>query len=164
MLQRSWLISLAISLFGVMMIEHFFTLKVDEHNATGANLGIFGLALVVPFICLSIFITVRYFMHYARTTEDKMMRTIITFFTVAFVIVVGYFALEYRADVFTELGGTSDEPGSIIYGMSALNEYTNRIFVNLYTYFFVHGIAAFIGLIIGICKPLQVVEENTPAD
>ena len=155
MLRRSWLISLAISLFGVMMIEHFFTLKVDEHSATGANLGIFGLALVVPFICLSIFITVRFFMHYARTTDDKIMRVIISIFLVAFVVAVGYFALDYRADVYTELGGTTQDASSIIYGMSALNEYTNGIFINLYTYFFVHGVASIVGLIIGLLKPLK---------
>lgn len=155
MLRRSWLISLAISLFGVMMIEHFFTLKVDEYSSTGGNLGIFGLALVVPFICLSLFITVRYFMHYARTTDDKLMRIIITVFMVAFVAVVGYFALDYRADVYVELGGTTQDVGSVIYGMSVLNEYTNRIFINLYTYFFVHGIASIVGLIIGLLKPIK---------
>lgn len=155
MIQRSWLISLAISTFGVLMIEHFFTLKVDENSPSGANLGIFGLALVIPFICLSMFITVRYFMHYARTTEDKMMRTIVLMFTVAFIIAVGYFALDYRADVYAQLGGTHRDIGSKIYGMPMLNEYTNRIFVNLYTFFFFHAIAAIIGLIIGIVKPVK---------
>lgn len=155
MIRRSWLISMAISLFGVMMIEHFFTLKGDEHNATGANLGIFGLALVVPFILLSIFITVRFFMHYARTANDKIMRTIIMIFTFAFIFVVGYFAIDYRADVYAELGGNQNDSTSIIYGMSVLNEYTNRVFINMYTYFFIHAIAAFIGLVIGILKPLK---------
>lgn len=153
MIRRSWLISLAISLFGVMMVEHFFTLKVDENNSTGTNLGIFGLALVIPFLLLSLFITVRYFIHYARTTKDKMMRTIVFIFTVAFIAVVGYFAIDYRADVYVELGGSHQQVGSKIYGMSLLNEYTNRIFFNLYTFFFVHSIAAVIGMMIGILKP-----------
>lgn len=160
MLRKSWIISLAISLFGVMLVEYFFTLKGDETSDIGGNLGAFGIALIAPFLLLSLFITFRYFTHYARTTNDKMMRTILTVFMLLFFIVVAYFAIDYRADIYTELGGSHNDPNSQIYGYPVLNEYTNRVFINLYTFFCSHAIAAFAGLLFGTLKPKAIENET----
>ena len=54
MLRLSWLISIGISLFGVLLIEHFFTITADDSGRANGNLGAVGLALVLPFILLSL--------------------------------------------------------------------------------------------------------------
>ena len=152
MLRLSWLISMGISLFGVMIIEHFFTLNPDGESGDG-NLGAVGLALVIPFLLLSIFTTFRLFLQTSRHAKDNMMRTILLVFGVALLAVVTYYAIEYKNDAFVALGGTTKDPGSTIYGYPLLNQYTNHIFVNFYTFAIIHTASALIGAVVGIFKP-----------
>lgn len=87
MLRLSWLISMGISLFGVMLIQYFFTMKPDDVAQAG-NLGALGLALAAPFILLSLFITYRFFLVTSRQARDQLMRLIYLIFGVAFLIVM----------------------------------------------------------------------------
>ncbi|MEC1180451.1 nucleoside-diphosphate sugar epimerase [Metasolibacillus meyeri] len=160
MLKRSWLISMAISLFGVMMIEYFFTFK-PENTVKHGNLGIIGLALVVPFILLSLFITFRFSTELSRQTHDKMLRTILLIAGVGLVIATAYYALQYKDEVYTSLGGTTRDADSKIYGLPLLNEYTNRIFINYYTFLFIHTLSAIGGTLYGIAKPKKIDDEHT---
>lgn len=154
MLRLSWLISLGISLFGVMMIQHFFTVKPDD-VANGGNLGALGLALVAPFILLSLFITFRFFVESARNAKDHMMRMIYFVFGVALLIVFIYYAIDFAKDVYASLGGDTNTKDSTIYGFPALNEYTNHVFLNFYTFGIVHTLSALIGTIVGMVKPAK---------
>lgn len=151
MLRLSWLISVGISLFGVLLIEYFFTMKPDDAAAAG-NLGALGLALVLPFVLLSLFITFRYFTELARAAQDSLMRSIYIGFGVAALIFVIYYTIGYQNDVYLTLGGDTTTPGSIIYGFPILNEYTNRIFINFYTFAAVHLLSALAGAFTGIFK------------
>lgn len=150
MIRLSWLISMGISLFGVLLIEHFFTMKLGDTATTNGNLGALGLALVAPFILLSLFITFRYFLTISRNSVDPLMRSIYIGFGIVFLIAVTYFAIDYRDDIFAELGGTIKDPNSAIYGFPWLNEYTNRVYINFYTFAVFHLLAAIIGAIYGV--------------
>lgn len=152
MLRLSWLISLGISLFGVMMIQHFFTVKPDD-VANGGNLGALGLALVAPFIVLSLFITFRFFVESARNAKDQIMRMIYFVFGVALLIAFIFYAVDFSKDVYASLGGDTKKEGSTIYGFPVLNEYTNHVFLNFYTFGIVHTLSALIGTIVGMVKP-----------
>lgn len=154
MLRLSWLISLGISLFGVMMIQHFFTVKPDD-VAHGGNLGALGLALVAPFIILSLFITFRFFAESARNAKDHIMRMIYFVFGVALFIAFIYYAIDFSKDAYASLGGNTKTVGSTIYGFPVLNEYTNHIFLNFYTFGIAHTLSALIGTIVGIVKPTK---------
>lgn len=153
MLRLSWLISIGISLFGVLLIEHFFTITADESGTANGNLGAVGLALVLPFILLSLFITFRYFTELSRQTRDRILRNCLLIGGFALAAALFYYALEYQKDVYSSLGGTTKEKGSIIYGFPMLNEYTNKIFINFYTFAFIHTLSAVTGAIFGIIKP-----------
>lgn len=150
MMRLSWLISIGISLFGVLLIEHFFTMKVEDIPAANGNLGALGLALVAPFILLSLFITFRYFLTVSRQSKDPLMRSIYLGFGIVFTMTLIYFALDYKNDIFAELGGTTKDPDSIVYGFPWLNEYTNRVYINFYTFAFIHSLVAIIGAVYGI--------------
>lgn len=154
MLRLSWLISLGISLFGVMIIQHFFTVKPDE-VANAGNLGALGMALVAPFILLSLFTTYRFFVESSRHAKDHLMRMIYFVFGVALVVVLIYYANDYKADVFARLGGDTKTVGSQIYGFPLLNEYTNSIFFNFYTFGLVHAITGLVGAILGMLRPVK---------
>ncbi|MER2106234.1 MAG: nucleoside-diphosphate sugar epimerase [Solibacillus sp.] len=159
MLRLSLLISIGISLFGVLLIEHFFTMEPDG-VANGGNLGALGLALVCPFVALSLFITFRYFTELVRMSKDALLRSIYIGFGFALLIFVTYYAIGYKNDVYTALGGDTKAPGSIIYGFPLLNEYTNRVFINFYTFAAIHLISALAGAFFGIFKktPTHVAE------
>jgi hypothetical protein len=152
MLRLSWLISLGISLFGVMLIQYFFTTK-PEDVAEAGNLGALGLALAAPFIILSLFITYRFFVESSSTARDHLMRVIYLIFGVALLIAFIIFAIEFKNDVYATLGGNTKTPGSQVFGYPVLNEYTNAIFINFYTFGIVHTVSALIGTIVGILKP-----------
>lgn len=155
MLRLSWLISMGISLFGVMIIQHFFTMKPDD-VANGGNLGALGLALVIPFLILSIFITFRFFVENARRTNDQLMRLIYLVFGVALLAVLIYYANDFKNDIYVSLGGDTKTPDSQIYGFPILNEYTNNIFLNVYTFGIIHTISGLLGALIGIFKPAKL--------
>ncbi|WPK10695.1 nucleoside-diphosphate sugar epimerase [Lysinibacillus louembei] len=158
MLRKSWLISIAISLFGVMIIEYFFTFQLDDTVKHG-NLGIVGLALITPFILLSLFVTFRFFMELARGSKDSILRNILVIAGIGLIIATGYYAVQYKNDVYASLGGTTYDPQSQIYGLPVLNEYTNRVFINYYTFLFIHTISAVLGAIYGVVKPKKAAEE-----
>ncbi|MEK4230269.1 nucleoside-diphosphate sugar epimerase [Solibacillus sp. FSL H8-0538] len=152
MLRLSWLISMSISLFGVMIIENFFTLSPEGQPGAG-NLGAIGLALVMPFLLLSILTTYRFFLQVSRRSTDRMMGTIMLFFGFALIGVLVYYAIDYKNEAFAALGGNTNNPESTIYGYPLLNQYTNHIFINFYTFAVVHTTFALIGAIVGIFKP-----------
>ncbi|AWE08277.1 nucleoside-diphosphate sugar epimerase [Lysinibacillus sp. 2017] len=152
MLRLSWLISMGISLFGVMLIQYFFKLKPEETAEVG-NLGALGLALVIPFLILSIFITYRFFVESARHAHDQLMRMIYLIFGVALLVAFIYYANDFKNEVYTSLGGNTKTLGSQIYGFPVLNEYTNHVFVNFYTFGIIHTISGLIGALVGIIKP-----------
>ncbi len=160
MLRLSWLISMGISLFGVMIIEHFFTLKADETGASG-NLGALGIALVIPFFLLSIFTTFRYFTERARHAKDTIFRTFWLMLGVGLTAFLFYYAVQFKDEIYIQLGGSTAEPSSVIYGYPLLNEYTNKIFINFYTFGFVHALAGILGGLFEIMKPARIVEENS---
>ena len=155
MLRLSWLISIGISLFGVLLIEHFFTLTVNDTEAHGGNLGAVGLALVAPFILLSLFITFRYFTERSRKARDRILRFFLLIGGGVLAIALLYYALDYKDQVYATLGGTTKDNGSLIYQFPVLNEYTNKIFINFYTFAFIHTISAILGGVVGIFKPQQ---------
>lgn len=150
MMRLSWLISMGISLFGVLLIEHFFTMQLGDNGAADGNLGALGLALVAPFILLSLVITFRYFTTLSRNSVDLLMRSIYIGFGIVFFIAIIYFAIDYKNEVFAELGGTTKDPNSIIYGFPWLNEYTNRVYINFYTFAATHSFIAIIGAVTGM--------------
>ena len=159
MLRLSWLISMGISLFGVMLIQYFFTTK-PEDVAEAGNLGALGLAIAAPFILLSLFITYRFFVESSRTARDQLIRSIYLIFGVALLIAFLFFAVDFKNDVYASLGGNIKTPGSQIFGFPVLNEYTNHIFINFYTFGIVHTASALIGTIVGIIKPAKFIQTE----
>lgn len=151
MLRLSWLISMGISLFGVLIIQHFFTVKPDD-VANGGNLGALGLALVAPFIILSLFITFRFFTESARNAKDQLLRMIYLVFGIALLVAFIYYAIDFSNNVYASLGGDTKTPGSTIYRFTLLNEYTNHVFLNFYTFGIVHTVSALIGATNGMFK------------
>ena len=142
LIRLSWLISCGIAIFGIMLVQYFFQTKTE----TG-SLGIVGIALVIPFVLLCLFITFKYFSYIATIKSDTLTRIIYIVFGILFVGVLFYFAIDYKDTVYTELGGTTYDKESAIYGMSWLNEKTSVIYFNFYTILIAISTTALIGYI-----------------
>lgn len=152
MLKLSWLISLGISLFGFLMIEHFFTIQPEGTSGNG-NLGAVGIALVLPFLILSLFTTFRYSSTIVYQAKDPLNRI---FMITSLIVLIGvfiYFAYSYQQDVIKLLGGPTSNPDSKIYQYPILNQFTNHIFFNFYTFGLIHTVSGLIGSIFGWFKP-----------
>ncbi len=142
MIRLSWLISCGIAIFGVMLVQYFFQIKSD----TG-SLGIVGIAIVIPFVLLCLFITYKYFSFLAMFKTNRIMRIIYITFGLLFICVLFYFAIDYKEVVYAELGGTIHDEESAIYGMNWLNEKTSVIYFNFYTILIAISTTAFIGYV-----------------
>lgn len=160
MLRLSWMISVGISLFGVLLIEHFFTISAGEEGMANGNLGAVGLALTLPFILLSLFTTFRYFTEVSRKSTDRILRNCLLLGGFALAAALFYYANEYQKDIYASLGGSPAQKDSVIYGYPLLNEYTNKIFINFYTFSFIHTISALAGGVFGIVKPSNKTEAD----
>ena len=152
LLKLSWLISLGISLFVFLMIEHFFTIQPEGTSGSG-NLGAVGIALVLPFLILSLFTTFRYLSTFVNQTKDPLNRVFTIISMIVLLNIFIYFAYSYQQDVFESLGGSTSNPNSQIYQYPLLNQYTNHIFFNFYTFGLVHTFSGLIGSIVGWFKP-----------
>lgn len=145
MMRLSWLISCGIAIVGTMLVQYFYQFQSD----TG-NLGIVGLAIVIPFILLCIFITIKYFMAFSSSKKDLLNHIIFIVFGLLFASALIYYALDYRDTVFTQLGGSTKDVGSSIYGLNWLNVETSKIYFNFYTIILTILTSALIGYISGL--------------
>ncbi len=158
LLKLSWLISLGISLFGFLMIENFFTIHPEGTSGSG-NLGAVGIALVFPFLILSLFTTFRYFSNASNQAKNHLNPAITIIVGIILIGFFVYFANEYWHDVIVSLGGSTTDPGSKIYQYPLLNQYTNHIFFNFYTFGLIHTVSGVIGGLVGWLKPKK---EESP--
>lgn len=158
MLKLSWLISLGISLIGFLVIEHFFAIHPENFSGSG-NLGAVGIALVLPFLLLSLLTTFRYFLVLSRNTIGQINKLITVISCFILIGIFIHFSLDYKNGVIDLLGGPISDPESEIYGFPVLNQYTNHIFFNFYTFALVHTISGTIGTMIGILKPEKEKEK-----
>lgn len=157
MQRLSWLISSGLAIFGVMMIQYFYQFESE----TG-SLGVVGLALAIPFVLLCLFITFRYFTDLSRhKATDGLMRGIYMLVGVAFLFALIYFALDFKEVTFAELGGSTTDKDSQVYGLFWLNEHTSAIYFNFYTIAALISLAAITGAVNGVFKPKR--KEDTEA-
>lgn len=141
----AWYVSLAISLFGFLLIRYYFTLKPTEKIGEINPAFIPGIFLI-PFVCLSLFIT---FIVGSEYFAEKQARTYTKYALFMLLIIVAGGLLEYvqvSNDLETFGGGVS-APHSKLYELPIWNSYTNGWFLNESVFFFIHGIAFGLGML-----------------
>lgn len=133
MKRLSFIISLCISLFGILIVQNLF--------AKDMNLGLIGLTFVTPFILLSLFITYRFILMTLQERNGKLSK--FPFILVNFILLLflSYFSYQYKLQVIK----TDDF-------FPPLNEKTYQVYMNFYTFALIHTISAFLGSIFGYVK------------
>lgn len=139
-MRLSFFISLLLSLIGVMIVQHLFTTNAVE-SGQNTYLGFIGLIFVIPFILLSLFITYRYFSMIVNQTTEKLLKVITILASILLLIFLGFYAMEYKNQL---LPNTSLFP--------PLNDKTYQVYLNFYTFTFIHTVSAFIGSVVGLFK------------
>ena len=140
----AWYISLAISFFGFIIIECYFT-QDPTKSATQGNAALIPIFLLVPFLLLSIFITWTVGRKYFAV--KPLQRPWILLFVTALILLVSipgeYQLVQNSLNAFH---GNWNDPNSVIYQKGPLNYYTNswyfneNIFLLLHLFVFLCGI------------------------
>lgn len=146
LLRLSWLISLGLSLLGVLIVGNLY--MHSEQNAE--SFGFIGMVLVIPFLLLSLFITYRYFLVASSNAMDRIMK--LFSFVGGFVLigVLIFFAINYKNDVLSNVGASSSDTI-----LPTLNQQTYSVYFNFYTFALIHSISGLIGGFVGLSKKSQ---------
>lgn len=139
----AWYISLAITLFGFLIVRYYFTLSPDE-PLKALNPAFIPLIFIVPFLLLSLFIT---FIVGSQYFHDFTMKRLLNYVGILLlIVVVGSYVMFVQIDSDLKLfGGSTTDPSSTIYHLNIWNSYTNGWFINEMTFFIVHAIAFGLG-------------------
>lgn len=145
----SWLISIAISFFGLLIVGQLFS--VQPKDATG-NLGFIGTIFLFPFILLSLFTTFRYFTVLSRSIPQvgiKIAGILGGLLLIAFFL---YFSIDTKNAILAEI----NEP------ISPFDEKGSQIYFNFYTFGLIHTVSGVLGALFGLLKARveKVEEEN----
>lgn len=161
MLRLSWLISLGISLIGFLIMGNLFTVEPGDPSARG-NFGFVGIILILPFLCLSLFTTFRYFLAAAKNAATRSMKGVWILSGVLLIAVFCYLTIDYK-NQFLSAGNFYAGLGSTMFDLPKLNEHTYSIYFNFYTFALIHTISGMIGIVIGVLKgskPDDSIEKN----
>ncbi|MFL0363997.1 hypothetical protein ACH0BF_13360 [Pseudobacillus sp. 179-B 2D1 NHS] len=153
-----WLMSLFLSFLGFYNIEHLFTIKPDETSGNG-NLGMLVILAFSPIFAMSCFLTYKLVRGSVRGWK---MRALILVLSTASCLLLILLVISYKNELVVELGGPPDHPQSKIYRFGWINQYTNSIYFNAYTFFFIHLLAVMVGLLSTIKRdnPNESVRKN----
>lgn len=138
-MRLSFFISIFLSLIGVMIVQSLFMSNAVDGNNT--YLGFFGLVFVVPFILLSLFITYRYFSTIVKQTKEKFIKGITILASLLLLVFLGFYSLEYK---------NQHLPNSALF--PPLTDKTFQVYLNFYTFAFIHTVSAFIGGVVALFK------------
>ncbi|WP_342468984.1 hypothetical protein [Ureibacillus sp. FSL K6-3587] len=134
-IRLSWLISLAISFFGFLIVNQLF--EVQPKGASG-NLGFIGFIFLFPFVLLSLFATFRYFLTAARNAKNSVKWLGI----ISGILLTGFF-LYFFLDIKNSIHGS----------IWKLDQETSRLYFDIYTFGLIHTISGVLGALYGIIKP-----------
>ncbi|WP_146551652.1 hypothetical protein [Rummeliibacillus sp. SL167] len=139
----AWYISLAITFFGFMMIEFYFTQEPSK-SAPHGNDAFIPITILIPFLVLSLLITWtvgrKYFA--IRPLKRAWVFLLITIF-ILFVGITGEYQLIERS--LHALHGNWNDSDSVIYGKGAFNFYTNSWYFNENSFLLIHLMAFLLG-------------------
>lgn len=139
----SWYISLGISFLGFMIINYYFTLDPNE-KVGNLNPAFFLIVLLIPFLCVSIFITWSVGVSFFKTATKGKLASSILIIVIIFILAGGT-EYQYVTSQIEVFDGTWNDPNSIIYERSAFNSYTNDWYFNESVFLMIHAIAFALG-------------------
>lgn len=142
-----------------MMIEFYFT-KDPTKSVTNGNEAFIPIALLTPFLLLSILITWTVGRKYFATIP--LQRPWLLFLLIALILLISISG-EYQLvrHSISKLNGTWNDSNSIIFKKGAFNSYTNNWYFNENSFLFTHLMAFLLGFV-GRKKEWQIEEkENT---
>lgn len=150
----SWYLSLAITFTGFTIINYFFTIEKGEELGN-FNPAFIPMVILVPFLLLSLFITVHIGASYFHNAT--IGKTILAIVLIVLIFVLaGATEYKYVVDQLDAFGGSWNDSSSILYNLSPFNGYTNDWYFNESVFLLLHALAFSLGSLLK--KP--VVEEQ----
>ncbi|GEN45542.1 hypothetical protein [Alkalibacillus haloalkaliphilus] len=142
-----WIGALVISGIGFYYVN-VMTVSPDVISGNG-NLG-----LLVSILFLPVWVMGLYWSYRVARNRSQNQQKVYLFILIVVLLICGSllaFPLINNAhELINHLGGTPTDPDSVIYRFGWLNQYTNSMFFNLYTFLIIHILAVVIGIISAI--------------
>jgi len=145
-IRLSWLISLAITFFGFLIVHQLFETEVS--GATG-NLGFIGIIFLFPFILLSLLTTFRYFLTVVRTGK-KQGKWLIIYGGLLLTALFLYLFIDMKKSMGASLFEISEETG--------------RLYFDVYTFGLIHSISGELGALYGAFNPKNPEIDENPSN
>lgn len=141
-----WIISILLSFLGFRLIENGFTVKPDLISGNG-NLGIAIMMLLSPIFISGYFLTYKMTREISYNAMTRKLRIVILSLSLICCVLLLFPIVNYTNELIISLGGTPSNPNSRIYRFGWLNQYTNSIYFNVFTFLLTHIIAVIIGIL-----------------
>lgn len=142
-IRLSWLISLAITFFGFLIVNQLFETEV---SGTTGNLGFICMIFLFPFILLSLFTTFRYFLTVVRIRKNRGKWLVIY----GGLLLTAFFLYLFM-----------DMKNSIGASLFEISEETGQLYFDVYTFGLIHSISGVLGALYGSFNPTtQEIDER----
>ncbi|MDQ0350210.1 putative membrane protein [Alkalibacillus filiformis] len=142
-----WISALVISGIGFYFVN-IMTVSPDVISGNG-NLG-----LLVGILFLPVWVMGLYWSYQVAINLSQNQHKVYLFVLIVVLLISGSLLviplINNANELIDRLGGPPSEPGSVIYRFGWLNQYTNSMFFNLYTFLIIHILTVVIGVIAAI--------------
>lgn len=135
-----------LSFLGFLLIENVFTIQPSVTSGNG-NLGLLIIMALSPIFIASYLYTFKRTRGIFFTIQNKKIGILALSFLLLLGAFMVFLIISYRSDLIVALGGTPSNPDSRIFRYGWLNQYTNSIYFNAYTFILTHFIVIAIGII-----------------
>lgn len=156
--QRKYILLLLIMFFLTIvfleLVDLFtFRLKPGGHLSGNGNPALLFFFIFIPlyvlFIGLISFISSTWFI---GDFKRQKYHVILLFLAIILILLLVFMEYLYMSEVFSSLGGSPDNPDSVIYRWGRLNQYTNTAYINMITYSLGILMSIIIGYVVALVR------------
>lgn len=141
-----WVILLVVSFSGFIVLEKGFTMPPDVISGNG-NLGLLVIFGLSPFFIASCFATVKITKNVLAGRSSRKLNVLILILCSVSCLFILFAIKDYATELIVALGGSPANENSRIYRFGWVNQYTNSLFFNVYTFLLTHVFSIIVGVL-----------------
>lgn len=141
-----WGILLVVSFIGFIVVEKVFTIPPGIVSGNG-NLGILVIFGLSPFFIASYFVIAKITKRILAGRSSRKLTVLILILCSVICLFLLFAITDYTNELTTALGGSPANENSQIYRFGWLNQYTNSLFFNVYTFLLTHVFSIIVGVL-----------------
>ncbi|WP_245629837.1 small integral membrane protein 15 [Domibacillus robiginosus] len=141
-----WVILLVVSFSGFIVLEKVFTMPPNVTSGNG-NVGLLVILCLSPFFIASCFATVKITKRILAGRSSQKLTVLVLILCLVSSLFLLFAITDYANELIAALGGSPANENSRIYRFGWLNQYTNSLFFNVYTFLLTHVFSVIVGVL-----------------